>query len=830
MHVVLYKHLNFLNITNHKTIMRKIYLLLLTLLCAVGAWAEQTNVAKLTISSTTTTTPVEGRYYVIKTIDTNGNRYYMYDNGTVINDNNSSSITAQSTLPVYGDDIHRFLWEVTVSEGKYRFINKQTNKQITLNPSSTGANGGDNGTVTMTDNGTDIVIETNSDGYVALGNGSGQYVDMSGSGRKPCTWSDGVKGTRRMTIYEANVELVTLCDVTYKYKYNGNVVGTQPYTCEQGEAYPTAKPHYSIITGLKIMPSMLNFDFPTGNVSSDAEFDVNVTMAEPLPFEPTTITNGDFADGTKWYLLSLGSSSEKKYAKYDGTNFPLSVSNNDLLDASLFTFTGDIINGFQIYNKAVGATKAVYSNTPDDNGTAISPEASPTDSWTIGRNSNGGFCLKQEADYFMNDRDSKLSFWKSDWSTGATGSNVSFEEVSVEMLSGYINTIGEGLGYYSVSSTVLAGANEVVTKGDNATFDEVRNAITDLKNNRTLNVPQTERYYRMRVASQSSSKDNYVSAYGNGRNLNTKSDAPIQAVVPTTFFLTSDNKLKVVYNGEFISKKKEDGNIAGGYDKLMTTSTESDAITWSIEAGVNAGTLRLRSNENSLYLYDWTTYNRSNVLLANEPKGTRCQWTIEEVKDYEISIGATGYATTYLPFDVTLPNGLIAYAVTGASGNVATLVSKNSIPAGQGALLKGTAGQNYLLTISATPVDIWSGNLLNGTYTTQNIIPETGKTCYVLAANASNEAGFYKAELNQEGGNAFQNNATKAYLPLNTTSDPNPARVLTFNFDDNTETGINAVEIEEAAPANAAIYDLSGRRVQSAKSGLYIINGKKVIK
>ena len=802
---------------------------MLALLSAVGAWAEQSNVAKLTISSTTTETPVAGRFYVIKTIDPNGNRYYMYDNGTVINDNNNSSITAQSTLPVYGEETQKFLWEVTVSDGKYRFINKQTRKQITLTPSST--NGGNNGTVTMTDNGTDIVIET-SDGYVALGNGSGQYVDMSGSGRKPCTWSDGVSGTRRMNIYEANVDYVTLCSITYNYKYEGSDVGTQVQTVERGVAYPTAKPHYSIITGLKIMPSMLNFDFPSDNVSSDDELDVNVTMAEPLPFETTTITNGAFANNTKWYLLSLGSSLEKKYAKYDGTNFPLSVSNNDLSEASLFTFTGNVKDGFQIYNKAVGATKAVYSNTPDNNGTAISPEASPTGSWTIGKNSNGGFCLKQQADYFMNDRDSKLSFWKSDWSIDGTGSNVLLEEVSVEMLSDYINTIGAGLGYYSVSSTVLNTANEVVAKGDNATFDEVRNAIIGLKNNRTLNVPQTGRYYRMRVASQSNSGDNYVSAYGNSANsinyLNTKSDASIQAVVPTTFFLTPDNKLQVVYNGEFISKNKADGNLAGNYDALVTTSTGTDAITWSIEAGVNAGTLRLKSNENTnMYLYDWTTYSRSNVLLANEPNGTRCQWTIEEVQDYQISIGATSYATTYLPFDVTLPDGLIAYAVTGTSGDVATLVSKNSIPAGQGALLKGTAGQNYLLTISTTPVATWSENLLSGTYTTQNITPGAGKTCYVLAANGSNEAGFYRAELNQEGG-SFQNNATKAYLSLNTVS--NPARFLTFDFDDNTETGINAVEIDEAAPANAAIYDLSGRRVQNAKSGLYIINGKKVIK
>ena len=808
--------------------MRKFYLFTLALLSAVGAWAQGETVEALTrVGETAITALTDGGKYVIKCSGQSGQITWMYDNGS-----GKVNATNQTECPL-GVDAKRYVWIATATgDGTtYKFTNLLTNKQITFNSAS------DNGTVTTTDNGTAITIDVSGDN-VGLKNSNGQYVDMGNDGNSPVTWSGGVTGSRVMTIYEANVELATLYSVTYKYKYDGKDVGSQSYSLVEGAAYPTEKPHYSIITGMKIMPSMLNFNFniPSGTVSSDGTFDVEVTMAESLPFKTTTITNGDFANGTKWYMLSLGSSLEKKYAKYDeaNDNFPLSASNNDLTDASLFTFVGNVTEGFQIYNKAVGATEAVYCNTPNNNKIPISPEASPAGSWTIGKNSNGGFCLKQQGNNFMNDRDGKLSFWQSDLSIGAAGSNVLLEEVSLDMLSDYINTIGAGLGYYSVSPEFLTAANEVVDKGAGATFDEVRNAIIGLKNNRTLNVPQPGKYYRMRVASQSNSGDNYVSAYGNSANsinyLNTKSDASIQAVVPTTFFLTPDNKLQVVYNGEFISKNKADGNLAGNYDALVTTSTGTDAITWSIEAGVNAGTLRLKSNENNLYLYDWTTYNRSNVLLANEPKGTRCQWTIEEVKDYEISIGATGYATTYLPFDVTLPDGLIAYAVTGTSGNVATLVSKNSIPAGQGALLKGTAGQNYLLTISTTPVDIWSGNLLNGTYTTQNIEPETGKTCYVLAANASNEAGFYKAELNQEGGNAFQNNATKAYLPLNTVSNPNPARVLTFNFDDNAETGISAVEIEEAAPANAAIYDLSGRRVQSAKSGLYIINGKKVIK
>ena len=806
--------------------MRKFYLFTLALLCAVGAWAQGETVEALTrVGETAITALTDGGKYVIKCSGQSGQITWMYDNG-----NGGVEATNQTECPL-GVDAKRYVWIATATgDGTtYKFTNLLTNKQITFNSAS------NNGTVTTTANGTAITIEKSGDN-VGLKNSNGQYIDMGNSGTSASTWSGGVTGSRVMTIYDANVELVALYNVKYKYMYDGNLVGTQSYSVASGLAYPTAKPHYSILTGLKIMPSMLNFNFPSGTVSSDKEVVVNVTMAESLPFETTTITtDGAFANNTKWYMLSLGRSLEKKYAKYDGTNFPLDASNNDLSDASLFTFVGNETDGFQIYNKAVGATKAVYCNTPNNNEIAISPEATPAGRWTIGKNSNGGFCLKQQENYFMNARASKLSFWQSDLSIGADGSNVLLEEVSLDMLDDYINTIGAGLGYYSVSPEFLTAANEVVAKGADATFDEVRNAIIGLKNNRTLNVPQPGKYYRMRVASQSNSGDNYVSAYGNSANsinyLNTKSDASIQAVVPTTFFLTSDNKLQVVYNREFISKNKADGNLAGNYDALVTTSTESDAITWSIEAGVNVGTLRLKSNENTnMYLYDWTTYSRSNVLLADEPNGTRCQWTIEEVQDYEISIGATGYATTYLPFDVTLPDGLIAYAVTGTSGDVATLVSKNSIPAGQGALLKGTAGQNYLLTISTTPVATWNENLLSGTYTTQNITPGTGKTCYVLAANDSNKAGFYKAELNQGENNAFQNNATKAYLPLNTGSDPNPARVLTFNFDDNTETGINAVEIEEAAPANAAIYDLSGRRVQSAKSGLYIINGKKVIK
>jgi hypothetical protein len=88
---------------------------------------------------------------------------------------------------------------------------------------------------------------------------------------------------------------------------------------------------------------------------------------------------------------------------------------------------------------------------------------------------------------------------------------------------------------------------------------------------------------------------------------------------------------------------------------------------------------------------------------------------------------------------------------------------------------------------------------------------------YVLA-NVKGEVGFYQAKLDGEG--KFQNNANKAYLPV--TSE---ARFISFDF--GTETAIESVE---SVDNNAVVYDLAGRRVQGAQKGIFIVNGKKVIK
>ena len=92
---------------------------------------------------------------------------------------------------------------------------------------------------------------------------------------------------------------------------------------------------------------------------------------------------------------------------------------------------------------------------------------------------------------------------------------------------------------------------------------------------------------------------------------------------------------------------------------------------------------------------------------------------------------------------------------------------------------------------------------------------------YKHGLNAEKVPGFYWGT---KDGAAFQmQKATTAYLAI-PQSMANGANALFFDFGG--ETGINEIQTEQA---DKAIFDLSGRRVQKATKGFYIVGGKKVL-
>ena len=101
-----------------------------------------------------------------------------------------------------------------------------------------------------------------------------------------------------------------------------------------------------------------------------------------------------------------------------------------------------------------------------------------------------------------------------------------------------------------------------------------------------------------------------------------------------------------------------------------------------------------------------------------------------------------------------------------------------------------------------------AGNVLKGA---AEDIEAAGK--YVLAKPEGNEVGFYLAETGTI-------KAGKAYLE-------SAAGVKAFFFGE-AETGIS--DVNDVKDFSGVIYNLSGQRVNKAQKGIYIINGKKVLK
>lgn len=171
-------------------------------------------------------------------------------------------------------------------------------------------------------------------------------------------------------------------------------------------------------------------------------------------------------------------------------------------------------------------------------------------------------------------------------------------------------------------------------------------------------------------------------------------------------------------------------------------------------------------------------------------------------------ITAAGYATQYIADkDVTIPTGVKAY--TGkVDGSVLKLTEvADKIPAATAVVLEGAEGYySFLPTTGAAAV---AENDLVGAATTL-----TAAGSQFVLAKVNDVVGFYQAK----AGTTIA--AGKAYVTMPTAS----VKCLTFG----TADGI--AEVDAVKAEKAAIFDLSGRRVEKAQKGIYIINGKKVLK
>ena len=194
----------------------------------------------------------------------------------------------------------------------------------------------------------------------------------------------------------------------------------------------------------------------------------------------------------------------------------------------------------------------------------------------------------------------------------------------------------------------------------------------------------------------------------------------------------------------------------------------------------------------------------------------------------ESTISEQGIGTFYANAATTIPEGVTAYVATtepemeeGETVLTMTQIEDGIIPAKTGVVIRGTADTYNFFYAAEDGATETEGNMLRGyagAAEFKNVALTEDVTSYVLTVQ-DGFTGFFKKEA------GFKVYNHKAYLNVPTSN----VASLSIRFAGNGDTtGIDNATIVDGN-ATPVIYDLSGRRVEKATKGVYIVNGKKVI-
>lgn len=406
-----------------------------------------------------------------------------------------------------------------------------------------------------------------------------------------------------------------------------------------------------------------------------------------------------------------------------------------------------------------------------------------------------------------------------------------------------------GVGYPKEKSSVYTTLEEAISDTD---IDACKNALDAYYNTTDVEMPQDGKAYTISswwktdgIWPMGWSAANSGTGTTNGKAVykpledNANPIAFVCKYVGGKYVFISDN-------GYFLSWENEP---ATG----QTSEEYKDAHKFTLEKAVKTGSniegeltdldmfgkFSLKANNGHYLMFSSADRDYHNANAGNKYYGhtnaNTVFFVLEEVADYKTNTvklsaqfeGEACISTFYAPYATVLPDGYTAHKATKVNTGTVHLEEMGSeIPANTGVFVTGPAKEKVVLSLSTSNPTSPNDNLLDGSAVDTYVLGEA----YVLA-NGANGVGLYKAILNKDangntGESHFKNNAGKAYLPASEVT--SNSRFFLFDFGGN-ETGIEEIETVYVETVKNAVYDLSGRRVQKAEKGLFIVNGKMVV-
>ena len=383
-------------------------------------------------------------------------------------------------------------------------------------------------------------------------------------------------------------------------------------------------------------------------------------------------------------------------------------------------------------------------------------------------------------------------------------------------------TIGTALGEYTGDNATLNSALEnaesiaskTLAEQAGLSTDDITSAATAINNATvpTLNMPAAGTYIRIKSVAEWEAEKTYLSSANS--TAETGRAAFVADADASTIFYFDGTQLVSYASGNYLVNNS---NFLG-YNGVQTAGT---SIAFEAASDNLTGAYNIIFNGNrKLY----TNQNGYTDAAGSDASGLGYDFNLEEVTELPVTITAAGYATFYAPVDVTY-DGIEAYYTTGEvkDEKYLQLVDfEGTIPATDGAILKGNEGTYYLTIISGAEKK--ENNNLTGSIATTVIPKEAANSYYVLGRDTNGNVGLYNP-INGENTDVFTNTGHKAYMLKE-----GAAQTIGYSlgFDWNGTTGIENIEDAVEENATKAIYDITGRQIKAITvPGIYIINGKK---
>ena len=571
----------------------------------------------------------------------------------------------------------------------------------------------------------------------------------------------------------------------------------------------------------------------TGGTAASKSITSFQTNSNGLGWEVTDANNGEQywniqGNSTDGYTIQSAYFGSKQYIKLNAsenqgnTNYSL-VSNES--EASHFDI--DLIDACNQYTlKARGNTYPVHGRYMLDN-----YSEGPLTTWASEKNNASAWYL-----YPTTDREAAVA------SLTTITSGVDYSKQVGTALGQYSEPEGtttEGLATltanyktYKQQVTEALASNNVTTM--ETAFNNFKTNVSDLitADKRTayaaltINQPTVGKLYRFKCKAN----NKYMAAASSNAQMTMADNDDLAS---TIFIVCAGNAINnqaayklLSYNTGYYTKDTySNGALAAAANSvLMKTSDGNNSGYYTLYTDYSAG---------GRFIYgDDSNTNRHSNYVAN-----RCDWTIEEVTWLPIPVSSTyRFGTFFSPVDIALTDTYYSKDArmkfyTGRlddEGYVVLDKVNDNIPANTPYVIELTSesgyknGCQYLkIADSAPAIEASTYNLRGGLETIAK--PTDQGTIYTLQAAWDDNTDDHNSATDvafriYNGTNIL---GCRAYLPVSGTQ---PVKGLRFN--EGTTTRIESLEAEQTHEIE--VYDLSGRRVERAGKGLYIINGKKV--